>query len=61
MYLTTGDPDIVCDLRFQTFKKMYENASKIALNKTYILCDPGGGGGVLRYISDGDVRMRQNC
>ena len=21
----------------------------------------GGGGGVLRYISDGDVRMRGNC
>ena len=22
---------------------------------------PGGGGGVVRYISDGDVRMRRNC
>ena len=25
------------------------------------MCNPQGGGGVLRYISDGDVRMRRNC
>ena len=39
----TGGPDVVCDLhtvrdsialRFEPFKRMYENRSKIALNST---------------------------
>ena len=32
---TTGGPDVVCNLCFQTFKTMYENASKIPLNTAY--------------------------
>ena len=31
----TGGPEVVCDLRFQTFKTMYENALKIALKTAY--------------------------
>ena len=37
-------------------------AKKLLDSVKYTYCrGPGGGGGVLRYIGDGDVQMRRNC